>query len=74
MDNAYWRVENAIERLYKRRNSTGDKVDEMRSGRKRLTELAGQDKSNSGCTAMRSPAGLIPKDGTGFPYCTSCRV
>jgi hypothetical protein len=73
-DEAYWRVDKAIDRLYKRRNRSGDKIDEMTNGRKRLTELAGQDKSNRGCTTMRSPAGLIPKDGTGLPYCTSCRV
>jgi hypothetical protein len=73
-DKTYWRVDKAIERLYKRRKRSGDKVDEIINGKKRLTELAGQDKSNRGCTAMRSPAGLIPKDGTGLPYCTSCRV
>jgi hypothetical protein len=67
-DQTYWRIDEAIDRLYRTRKRSGDNVDEMTSGKRKLTELAGQDRSNRGDTAMRSPAGLIPKDGTGFPY------
>jgi hypothetical protein len=59
-----------MERLYREIKRSGDKTEESMKGNRWLTgfEPAGHDRSNRGLTAIRSPAGLIPKLGFGFPY------
>lgn len=66
----------ARETLYNSRRKRGDKMDIRQKERNELTGLAlpGQERSNSGLTCIKSPAGFTPKLGLGVPIWASCRV